>query len=441
MRQPRRTRRAQLALGSSLAAALASCAPGKQEAAPASEQQPVTLRFIPAGFHVDEDRLVVERFQADNPKITVSFEPVTGVYNDKIYAMHAANDLPDVIYTADNRVKPFAAQKISADMDKLAAKDKASQALLKDVYPNMLELGRVKSIPGLYMLPWALDVLVMYYNKTMFQAAGASLPTPTWTVDDMITAAKRITRDTGDPATSQYGVNVNWTFWAEYVPWMRGYGGDMLSADGKKSALDAAGTIEGIDAMAGLLTRHKVAPPVGTNFGGDAFQLGKVGMMFAIRNSTVAIRRNVGTNFEWDVELRPAFPRKRVTGMGTAGTSVSTQTKYPDLAWKLASYTITPPAQKLYAGAYAMVPVLQSMRNDPVWRSLPPPPANVDAFVKAADFGTLPPDFPLACGTVYVGDLNVLMTTTLTDIVTGKVAAGPALRDAAAQVNNCIARG
>jgi ABC-type glycerol-3-phosphate transport system substrate-binding protein len=222
---------------------------------------------------------------------------------------------------------------------------------------------------------------------------------------------------------------------------MRGYGGDMISADGKKSALDAPGTIDGVDTMAGLLTRHKVAPPFGTNFGGDAFQLGKVGMMFAIRNSTVAIRRNVGTNFEWDVELRPAFPKKRVTGMGTAGECVSTQTKYPDLAWKLASYTITPTAQKIYAGAYAMVPVLQSMRNDPVWRSLPPPPANVETFIKAADFGTLPPDFPLACGTVYVGDLNVLMTTTLTNIVTGKVATAPALRDAAAQVNTCMAKG
>jgi hypothetical protein len=80
------------------------------------------------------------------------------------------------------------------------------------------------------------------------------------------------------------------------------------------------------------------------------------------------------------------------------------------------------------------------MRNDPSWRNLPAPPANADAFVKAADYGTLPPDTPLSCGTVYVGDLNVLMTNTLTDIVNGKVAAGPALRDAATQVNNCMAK-
>ena len=138
------------------------------------------------------------------------------------------------------------------------------------------------------------------------------------------------------------------------------------------------------------------------------------------------------------MEIRPAFPKKRVVGMGTAGTTVTTQSKNPDAAWQLAKYTISKPAQTIYARSYAAVPVLQSMRNDPVWRNLAPPPANVDAFIKAADNGTLPPDFPAQCGTVYVGDLNVLMTKTLTDIVNGKVAAGAALKDAATQVSACM---
>ncbi len=437
-----RRRAAQIAaagLGVGPLAALASCTSGGQDGTPATSKQPVTLRFVPAGFHADLDQIVVDQFHAENPHVTISFEPIATTYVDKITAMQAGGDLPDVIYVADAHVKPFAANKIAADMEKLAAKDKASQALLKDVYPAMLDLGRVKSIPGQYMLPWALDVLVMYYNKTMFRAAGAELPKPTWTVDDMITAAKRLTVDTGDPATSQYGLTLSWTAWAEYVPWMRGYGGDMVAADGKKSAIDASGSIDGIEAMSSLVTKHKVAPPIGTNFGGNAFHLGKVAMMFSIRNASVASRKTIGANFDWDVELRPAFPKKRVTGMGTAGEGVSTQTKHPDLAWQLAKYTISPPAQKIYATSYGAIPVLQSMRNDPSWRSLPAPPANADTFVKAADYGTLPPDFPLACGTVYVGDLNVLMTSTLTDIVNGKVAPSAGLRAAAATVNNCMA--
>jgi hypothetical protein len=60
--------------------------------------------------------------------------------------------------------------------------------------------------------------------------------------------------------------------------------------------------------------------------------------------------------------------------------------------------------------------------------------------VKASEYGTLPPDTPLSCGTVYVGDLNMLMTATLNDIVNGKVSASAGLRDAAAQMNNCMAK-
>src|SRR5919106_5541283 len=247
------SRRALLGAGGSGAAALlAACAPGAQESGPVSSKQPVTLRFVPAGFHADLDQIVVDQYAKENPHVTINFEPIPTEYVNKITALQAGGDLPDVIYVADAHVKPFAANKIAADMEKLAAKDKASQDLLKDVYPNMLALGKVKSIPGLYMLPWALDVLLMYYNKTLFQQAGVELPKPTWTVDDMINAARRLTKphESGDPAQGQYGLTLSWTAWAEYVPWMRGYGGGLAGEEGKKEPIDAPGSEAGSGAVA-----------------------------------------------------------------------------------------------------------------------------------------------------------------------------------------------
>lgn len=442
----RQSRRGMLAAGAAFAAgplaALAGCAPGSSGSPAAKLDQPVTLQYlVPAGTKAEQDAAVFKQFQAENPKITVNVELIPSGTNqtDKVFALASANELPDLVAISDARVKPYALQGVAADMDKLAAKDKSSQELLKDVYPHMLGLGRFASKPGLYMLPWALDVLVTYYNKTMFQQAGVDLPRPNWTIDDMIAAARRLTRETGDEQQRQFGVTLAWTAWAEYVPWMRGYGGDMVSPDGKRATMDSAGAIEGIEAMAGLVTRHRVAPPIGYNFGGDGFNLGRVGIRFAIRNTTVAIRNAVRENFEWDVELRPAFPKKRVGGMGTQGLTVTTQTKHPDVAWHAGKYTITPAGQRTYAAQYATVPVLQSMRNDPIWRNLAPPPRNVEAFIKAADYGTLPPDFPEKCGTVYIGDVNVIMTETLTSIVNGRVSASAGLRDAAAKINACMA--
>src|SRR5436309_1534227 len=72
------------ALAAGPAAALVACAAGNQGGTPVESQQPVTLRFIPAGFHADLDQIVVDRFHAENPRITISFEPQTGNYVDKV---------------------------------------------------------------------------------------------------------------------------------------------------------------------------------------------------------------------------------------------------------------------------------------------------------------------------------------------------------------------
>src|SRR5690349_14922164 len=68
-------------------ALLAACASGGQGSAPAQSAQPVTLRFIPAGFHSDLDQIVVDQFHTENPRITISFEPQTGNYVDKVTAL------------------------------------------------------------------------------------------------------------------------------------------------------------------------------------------------------------------------------------------------------------------------------------------------------------------------------------------------------------------
>jgi ABC-type glycerol-3-phosphate transport system substrate-binding protein len=203
--------------------------------------------------------------------------------------------------------------------------------------------------------------------------------------------------------------------------------------------MDTPEAIAGIQAMTDLVTKYRVAPPPGTDFGGNAWLLGKVAMTAANRNTSQDTRLKAATNFDWDVEVRPTFPKKRVGGIGTQGWAVSAQTKHTKEAWLAARYHITPPAQRIFAQTYAAVPILQSMRNDPSWRGLAPPPVNNDAFVKMADYGTLPPEFPLDCGSVYVGQISSLVTEAINSILAGKTAVAAALRDATAQINSCLA--
>jgi maltose-binding protein MalE len=139
------------------------------------------------------------------------------------------------------------------------------------------------------------------------------------------------------------------------------------------------------------------------------------------------------------VEVRPAFPKKRVTGAGTQGHGITTQSKYADPCWELTKYFVTPAAQRILAANYSVVPVLVSMRSDPGWRGLPPPPSNNDAFVQAADAGTLPPELPVECGSVYTGDVQKTMDEAITKILRGELNAASALKAAAAHIDACMA--
>ena len=89
---------------------------------------------------------------------------------------------------------PFAQQGVTVDMQPLADADPTFD--LSDVYPNMLNLGKVGE--ELHMIPSSYDVVTMYYNKTMFEEAGAPLPTAEWTWDDYRAACKTIKETTGN---------------------------------------------------------------------------------------------------------------------------------------------------------------------------------------------------------------------------------------------------
>ena len=89
-------------------------------------------------------------------------------------------------------------------------------------------------------LPRDLNVVALYYNKDMFDAAGIAYPDDTWTWDKLVEVGKQLTKDTdGDGTIDQWGIYTETTdmenAWSSFV-WQAG--GDILTEDGTKSALD-----------------------------------------------------------------------------------------------------------------------------------------------------------------------------------------------------------
>ena len=126
-------------------------------------------------------------------------------FDKKLAALFAARTPPDVLVINYRRFGQFAIKGVLEPVDDYLAASAVMEA--GDFYPAALEAFQFKGRQ--YCLPQNLSSLEVYYNATLFRAAGLALPRAGWTWDDFLRAAQTLTRDTnGDGAIDQYGLGV-----------------------------------------------------------------------------------------------------------------------------------------------------------------------------------------------------------------------------------------
>jgi multiple sugar transport system substrate-binding protein len=371
-----------------------------------------------------------------NVKITVNTHG-SGDFAEALFAKGAANNLEDIVFNADLYVPPFVDANLLVDMEALAKADKNFN--FDDIYPSILGLGQVATTPGVFMLPSGLDTVQMYYNKTMWEAAGAPLPTDKTTWDEFIAACKVVMEKNPDTFCFDHGAG-NW--WAYFVPWVEGYGGRVLSEDGKTSQFSTAEARAGLTAYGELWTKHKVAVPPGSNIT-DCFVVQKCAAFFHIPAFINDFRTKIGDKFEWDVQFSPAHPVKHVTGMGTYGFSISKNADNPQLAWEFLKLMAQPDIQLEMFKQRLSAPLLKSMATNPAVMNPDDgqPPANMAAFVNGGNIGIFPQNYPVSCGGLYSGQVNSAINAMLESIIRGAKTVDQATTDADAEIQACLDRG
>ncbi|MBC7235357.1 MAG: sugar ABC transporter substrate-binding protein [Chloroflexi bacterium] len=396
------------------------------------------LRFGYGGWAKEMADVVIANFQSVEPNVDVEIEVIAGDFIQKLYTMAAAGTTPDAQWIADAHVMNLAHNKVMLDMKPLAEAEGAE--LLEDVYPAMRALGEWAG--GLYMLAWAADAPVMYYNKDLFAKAGVPEPDPLgMKVDEFQLACQKLTNE----AEQVYGTNIPESWWAVYVPWIVGFGGSFYNEDKTKVLIDSPQAIEACQALADLYCKYKGHVPRGAQLGGDPFMIQKSATMITNRIGCFNIRK-AQVKFDWDVCLPPIQPVKHTCGSGTMGPGVSAAAQKRGThvaAWKLVSTILKPATQRHFARQYMSIPVLMSMAKDPAWYDLPAPPANRDVFLEIFNGRAITPPQPKDpnCGTVYVGETNKIMNEAWEKMVIGCEPAATVFPEAAARINDCIARG
>ncbi|MGH2560076.1 MAG: extracellular solute-binding protein [Thermomicrobiales bacterium] len=333
---------------------------------------------------------VIQNFESGNAEITVDvlgYDPNT--YDQKLLADIAAGTLPDIFVSADIYTKPFFDSELTADlkpfMDQTGPK-------VEDFDQKFIELAMYDGKVG--FLPRAADVVVLYFNKRIFDEGGVAYPTEDWTLDDLMSAAEALTKKADDGTVTQYGFTANYTWWAYWVPLVVAQGGQILNKDNTEAVFNSP---EGISAwdfiFSGIKNEFFVPPSVQTTMGGEyvPFANGICAMTPTIRGLTPSFRDQLTD--DWDVTLVPKGTVDRKTGMGTMGYAISSQTENVEAAWEVLRYTFTE-GMKVFMETYLLVPPITSFYDDPTWKSLPGPPYNNDIFVKATETAMLPPSLP-----------------------------------------------
>ncbi|HEY5320403.1 MAG TPA: sugar ABC transporter substrate-binding protein [Galbitalea sp.] len=314
---------ASLAVAGAAALVITGCS---STAATKADSAPVTItytNFISAGANVGNLTTIVKAFEKANPGITVKVKTVPyASYGTALQTDLAAGSAADVfdIDGASN----YESLQANGQLAELKGVDGKvySQALL-DTYATS---GKQ------YGLPTSFSDVVLYYNKDLFDAAGVSYPTSSWTWKDETAAAQKITNKAEGVWGDHQPVTYN-----EYYKTLVQNGASFLTKNGKKAAFN---TPAGLEAAKWLVDKSGTTMPTiaegqGTaDFDTNLFATGKLGML----HTGIWVFGNFAKGpANWDIAVEPGNT-KSASAVFSNAIGVYAQSKHIAAAQKWAVY-------------------------------------------------------------------------------------------------------
>jgi multiple sugar transport system substrate-binding protein len=337
-------------------AASAPAAEGAEGSAATTEEEATTtiLRFAVSRMDQDSYDSLIDTFEADHPGVhisTVSIEETLGTgpggfdWPDDAYLRLAAN--ADVISAVATR--EAVQQGALLDLSDFLESDSSLNAA--SFYPGVLE--SMQWAGGTWSLPIEVTYPLIYFDKTLFDAAGLTYPQPGWSWDDFLATAQALTLGSGD-AVTQWGF-VEPTF--DPVTFVQSRAGLLFDADADPptARLDDASVAEAVRWYTGLFLTHHVSPYYATSDqGGPGGMFQNEGMRL-IEDGQAAMWFSATTAGGRGLRMGRGGPDQQQQTTGAVplpvdqsddhttpavvdGLSISAGTQKPNLAWEWISF-------------------------------------------------------------------------------------------------------
>jgi multiple sugar transport system substrate-binding protein len=421
---------------------LAVACAGGLSGAPAARTTPpkeVTVSFAPGSWGTRAGRkevteAMLKEFGTRFPhiKVDLQLEAPSPTPNQTWITRVVSGDVPDLVISSGALFEWMAKRGVWADIRGALQKVGWKQG---DVYfnPNTVSYqGKQHAVPFVVHQGGAL-----VYNKTLFAEAGVPEPTKDWTWDDVLEAARKLTR----PEKNQWGINADFghgVFFASV--WANN--GEVLSKDTRQTLFAGPEGVEAMELLSAFVTRHRVSPtPQQRSAERLAFNAGH----FAMEINTPGRQsdQGIGGKFEWDVTYFPRWPKtkKRVVIVDYsewAVTSAAEKRGVVEAATQLAAFYTNDFTQGLIAD---ISPAGTTPANKNVARSqryLAPPPKNMRVIVDMLDGreGTEPRGWPYF---EYYQQWQLPIRDLIPRILNGEINVKDGLQQAAQQADRDVA--
>lgn len=281
----------------------------------------------------------VAEFERLHPDITVRLIVVpASEYHMKFKTLAAAGEAPDLFYAGDvwmSYLLPF-----MHDLTPLVQRD-AKEIGLDDYFPEirvaMQDQGHY------YVVPEAVNVALLYYNRRLFDEAHLPYPTARWTWDDLVKNAVALTKPPAGNQPGVWGCSRVEGWWGEWLTYVRQAGGTVFSPDGHRCVLDSPEAVTGLRFFQDKALKYHYSAPAGFE-PINGFVNGRVAMEM-VGHVNFWLNYNQMPGLDWDIQMLPIGPASRKGGeMAIAGYSINRRTRHLDAAWALLKFLTQPAA-------------------------------------------------------------------------------------------------
>jgi sn-glycerol 3-phosphate transport system substrate-binding protein len=304
---------------------------------------------------------LVKQFNDTHPTIQV-VATYQGNYTTamaKVYSAITGNTLPNIAQLGGAPLLGTSGAIIP--ISDFTASD--SSFSLDDFYPAFLEYNTAGGV--LWTAPFNNSVPILVYNKDLFTAAGLDPDNPPQNTEELLAAAKALTKTDANGTPSQWGLNArDDTHWYLSTFFLEN-GAQIVSDDETQVLYNSPEAVEMLEMWSNWVNVDKVMPPNQHQEAQSDFLSGKLGMMFASTSLVSSIQTEA--SFKVGSTMFPAVGdvHKVPLGGGSLVIFKNDDEKIRNASWEFVKFMISKDSSIYLTAHTGYIPIYKDATNWP----------------------------------------------------------------------------